>query len=242
MRVINFLPDDYLQRRSVRRANAVCLLLGIGTILALGLVTGLTALRAISAAAECAAMEAQYREAGRKIDQLKQLEDRKSGLLHKVELSTTLLERVPRSHVLARLTNYLPPGTSLTVVTMRAEDVEVPADSVAAGTGTPAPPKPGVKPADPKGKPATVKVKRIKFRLDGLAKTDVDVAEYLRRLTGDPLFESVDLQFCEGSPYEEGVTMRRFQLSFQLSPKAEKIMETAAAPPAAAPARAKGES
>jgi len=60
--------------------------------------------------------------------------------------------------------------------------------------------------------------------VDGLAVTDVQVAEYIARLTADPLFEEVDLKFSEEFPYEPGVTMRRFELIFRLSLEAQKLL------------------
>jgi Tfp pilus assembly protein PilN len=229
MRVINFLPDDYLQRRSVRQANLVCLGLAGGAAVLLALAAAFTYSGAKGTAAERAAVDRQYQEAGRQIDQLKALEDRKTGLFHKVELSTTLLERVPRSTVLARLANHLPAHTSLTMLTMRVvEETEVRA-----------PETPGV---PPKGKVETVKVKQIRFRLEGLARTDVEVAEFITRLNADPLFEDVDLLFSEEFTYEEGLTMRRFQLSLRLSPKADKVLETASAPVAVQAGNGKGAS
>jgi Tfp pilus assembly protein PilN len=237
MRVINFLPDDYLQQCNLRRANLACAAVAGGVLLALGGLFAYTSYRAIQTGAERAAVEAQYTEARRQIDQLKQLEDRKTGLLHKVELSTALLERVPRSHLLAKLTNYLPAHTSLTVITMRAEEVEVKADVAAGESG-----KVDAAAAKkaPGGKDEMVKVKRVRFRLDGLATTDIEVAEFLMRLSADPLFDEVDLQFSEEFAYGDGPPMRRFQLSFRVSSKAEKILETAACP--AAPEKAKGAS
>jgi hypothetical protein len=79
------------------------------------------------------------------------------------------------------------------------------------------------------------------FHVDGVAPTDMEVAEYIARLGADPLFRDVDLQFSEGFAYKEGVQMRKFQLSFQLNPEAERILgasvsgaTAAAAPPAPA--------
>lgn len=227
MRVINFLPDDYLQRRSARRANLLCLVLGVGALVALGALSGFMSFRAINAAAERAAIEYQCKEAGRQIEQFKQLEAHKAGLLHKVELSTALLERVPRSHLLARLTNYLPAHTSLTVLTMRSEEVAVKAEAGKADAAAARTPSPG------KGKEEGVKVKQVRFRLDGLAQTDIEVAEFITRLNADPLFEDLDLQFSEEFPYGTGLTMRRFQISFRLSTKADRILETTVSGPAA---------
>jgi Tfp pilus assembly protein PilN len=237
MRVINFLPDDYLQQCTLHRANLACLVVAGGALLTLGGLFAYTSYQAVYAGVERAAVEAQYAEASRQIAQLRQLEDRKTGLLHKVELSTALLERVPRSHLLAKLTNYLPAHTSLTSITMRIEDVSVRPTEAAGGGGkaeAAAPKK------SPGGRDEMVKVKRVRFRLDGLATTDIEVAEFLTRLNADPLFDEVDLQFSEEFAYGDGSPMRRFQLSFRLSAAAEKILETAAGP--TAPEKAKGAS
>lgn len=73
----------------------------------------------------------------------------------------------------------------------------------------------------------TVRRQEVQFRLSGLAKTDVQVAEYITRLTSDPLFEEVNLRFSEEFPYEEGVVMRRFELAFRLSLEAAKVLSSA---------------
>jgi len=245
MRVTNFLPDDYLRRRGIRRANWTCLGIAAGTLLLLGAVVAFVFIRSWSVAGMRSLEELQYEVASRQIDDLEQLEERKTSLLHKVELSTALLERVPRSNVLARLTNHLPEHTSLTSMTMQLEVMKMkPKKADADGT-----PSAGGKPptgAAGKNPPRVVRPKRLRFRLDGLAETDVEVAEYISRLHADPLFENVDLQFSEAFPYQEDVTMRRFQMSLLLSEDAEKVLGSPAAesPSAAesAPVAAKGKS
>jgi len=222
LQVLNFLPDDYVRRRKVRRANIICALLAAGGLLLIAATVGLAAIRAIGLAAARAAVDRQYEKASLKINDLQQLENRKEGLLRKAELSAALLERVPRSHVLACLTNLLPPETSLTSLSMEPEEVRI--ETPGAKSKIPTKGKKGKKLA------AVQSETRIRFRLDGLAQTDVQVAEYISRLAADPLFESVDLQFSEEFPYEEGITMRRFQLSFLLSKGAASALEEAPQP------------
>jgi hypothetical protein len=120
---------------------------------------------------------------------------------------------------------------------MRQEDVEVkapPAGGAGGAAGSPAaqPAESAAKaplPADAKkDKSGAYKVKQCVFRVDGMAPTDVEVAEYIQRLAADPLFRHVDLQFSEEFPYREGVLVRRFQLVVRLSLEAEKIFESAA--------------
>jgi Tfp pilus assembly protein PilN len=247
MRVIDFLPNDYMAIRGRRRANLTCLAIA-GTV-CIGLALGLSLLyvHAKSMAASRVAVEQQYADANQQRDQLQALEGRKADLLRKVSLSTTLLERVPRSTILARLTNYLPRGASLTNLSMKIEDMEVRASEVVGGSDKEKKDVKDAKEAAAKngGKPATVRVKQYVFRLDGLAPTDVEVAEYLSRLNAEVLFRNVDLQFSEELVQKEGASVRRFQLKFRLSPGAEKALESA--PPTdvvAAPAsdKVRGES
>jgi Tfp pilus assembly protein PilN len=252
LNVINFLPEDYQECRSRRRANIVCLIMAGASVVVLGLVVGLLFLSAIGMSAMRALVDQQYRQASLQIEQLKQLETRKADLIRKVELSTDLLERVPRSQLLARLTNCLPARAGLMGLVMKAEYVQVPVGSAAAAAaGVKAPAsgdaqdasKAGAKrgSSGKKGKAETVKIKQWVFHVDGVAPTDMEVAEYIARLGADPLFRDVDLQFSEGFAYKEGVQMRKFQLSFQLNPEAERILgasvsgaTAAAAPPAPA--------
>jgi Tfp pilus assembly protein PilN len=242
MQVMNFLPRDFMERRGRRRANLLCLGLTGVALLALAGVCALYVMRAFGVSGLRAVVEQQYREAGRQIEQLKLLEDRKAGLVRKVELSADLLERVPRSHILARLTNALPSDTSLQVLVMSSVEVEVPAPkpTTTKEDEASAAPSKGSK----SKRPEKIRRREIQFRVDGLAMTDVQVAEYIARLTADPLFEEVNLKFSEEFPYEPGVTMRRFELTFRLSLEAQKLLASgdavkAVLPTSASPPRSK---
>ncbi|HUW99916.1 MAG: PilN domain-containing protein [Phycisphaerae bacterium] len=228
MRVMNFLPSDYTERRGRRRANVVCMVLAGAGLLALGTLVALSMMGAMGVASLRRVVEQQYEAAGQQIEQLKALESRKEGLVRKVEVSADLLERVPRSHVLARLTNALPAETSIQVLVMSTVEVEVPLSEVkASGGGARQAPADSGKGSSKKKRVETVRRQEVQFRLSGLAKTDVQVAEYITRLTSDPLFEEVNLRFSEEFPYEEGVVMRRFELAFRLSLEAAKVLSSA---------------
>jgi Tfp pilus assembly protein PilN len=231
MKVIDFLPNDYLAKKSRRRANLACLAIAGGVSLVVGAALVLLTVDARSTARLRELVDQQYQEASQQVDQLKQLEEKRADLMRKVSLSTTLLERVPRSNVLARVTNHLPPGTSLVSLTMKMEEVEVRAPSSASAADKEA--------AAKKGKPETVKIKQYVFRLDGVAPTDVEVATLINQLNRDPLFQNtVDLLFSEEAPGKAGASVRRFQLVFRLIPDAEKVLETAPMDVAAALATA----
>lgn len=241
MQAMDFLPKDFTERRSRRRATFLCLGLASVALVVLAGVSVLHLMRVYGTSRLRAVVEQQYRDAGRQIEQLKALEDRKAGLVRKVELSADLLERVPRSHILARLTNALPSDTSLQVLVLSTVEVEVPVPKTAPTKRDDAP---AAKGSHSKRLEKTRR-KEIQLRVDGLAVTDVQVAEYIARLTADPLFEEVNLKFSEEFPYEPGVTMRRFELTFRLSPEAQKLLASGDGIKAALPTPAsppKGES
>ncbi len=255
MKVIDFLPNDYLARRYARRANLLCAAIGGGAILLMGAAVGILVIQAVGVAHMRNVVDRKYAEASRQIQQMKDLESRKAGLLHKVELSASLLERVPRSYILARLTNDLPGHTSLTTLTMSVVEQEQQAPPPAAGEAKTdqADDKATAKNARAKGKtaskkePAKIKVKRVQFVLGGLATTDVEVADYISRLSADPIFEDVDLKFSEEFPYDENTRMRRFEIVLRLNPKAAELLEGSTdkvltAAPAAPAKPARGES
>jgi Tfp pilus assembly protein PilN len=226
MNVVNFLPRDYSERRTRRRANMICLLLSGLTVLALGMVTAVYLFRTAQVAGFREVVEQQYREASRKIEQLKVLEKQREDLLHKVELSAGLLERVPRSIVLAHLTNALPKETSLHAVTMKTEKVEID-DPNAPKVSTRAQ---GLRGRRSRQSTPKITVTRTLFELAGLAPTDVEVAAYIAALTADPLFGEVNMEVSEEFPLDEGVQVRRFKLVFRLSEEAEKVIEESGTP------------
>ncbi|MGB2998511.1 MAG: hypothetical protein WBC59_07745 [Phycisphaerae bacterium] len=233
MRIINFLPADHVEKRGRRRANLVCLGLAAVAALALGLISAICVARAAGVAGLRRLIDQQYRDAGQQINQLKKLEQRKEGLLRKVELSADLLERVPRSHILARVTKALPLRTSVQVFTMSVEEVEMVTEKPPEGESTEKGQSAGqaaTRGGKKKGRVPTVKVKQTRFTLVGLAPTDVEVAELISRLNTDPVFEGVNLQFSEEFPYAEDVQMRRFKLSFWLSAEAKRILESFTGP------------
>lgn len=213
MNVINFLPRNYLQKQSRRQANKVCALVGLVGLLAVGGLLGIPYMQAVGVAETRRSVEQQYNVAAKKLDQLKQLEARKEGLLRKVDVSSDLLERVPRSFVLAHMVDLLPENTTVMLLRMTSKDVKVP---LSAPTKT----KKGKSPA-----PATKKVKVVGFRMHGLAPSDLHVSEFLASVSADPLFDDVNLERSEETVLETGVSMRKFEVVFTLSNRAKSLLE-----------------
>jgi Tfp pilus assembly protein PilN len=110
---LSFLPDDYLKRKAQRRANAICAVLFMAIMVAIGgtFTFSERSLRTIEA--QDASVEAQYADAANKLEQVQQMQAKQRQMAQQAELASALLEKVPRSRVLAELTNTLPAGVSL---------------------------------------------------------------------------------------------------------------------------------
>jgi Tfp pilus assembly protein PilN len=110
---LSFLPDDYLERKVQRRTNAICAILSLVIMLAIGSAFTLTERMIHRAEKEHAIVESQYADAGRQIEQVERLQIKQRKMARQAELSASLLEKVPRSFILAEITNALPAGVSL---------------------------------------------------------------------------------------------------------------------------------
>ena len=118
---LSFLPEDYLQRRIARRTNVICLALFVvvmGGVIAAWFVTDRQR-REIKVLQDD--VNRQYEEAAQRIDQLDQLKKKKQKMLQKAKITSALVERIPRSFLLAELINHMPATLSLLELELETE-------------------------------------------------------------------------------------------------------------------------
>jgi Tfp pilus assembly protein PilN len=218
---LSFLPDDYLEKKARRRANAVC---GGLAVLVLGAVSGafLYTERAQKAVEKKQAdVDTVYAEAARRIEQANQMRAQQAQVVRRAELAATLLEKVPRSNLLAEFTNSLPAGVSLidlvldskkriapppdakTVFEQKKAALEGKATAMLAG--------PEVSKFD------------VGIKLTGVATTDVQVAQFITRLNSSKLVREVNLVISDAFE-SQGVTLRKFQIEMMVDPNAEVLL------------------
>jgi hypothetical protein len=159
------------------------------------------------------------------------MHEQQREVVHHAELAASLVERVPRSNMLAEITNALPVGVSLIdlsmVSTPRAGSAPQPTSSFAQhkaeidkqndalGLGT---------------KPSEFD---IKLKFTGVARDDVQVAQLISRLSHNGMFRDVNLivsdNFSEQQPgvlKEKVENLRRWQMEMMINPQAEVREET----------------
>src|SRR5258707_983746 len=124
---LSFLPDDYLQRKAHRRANIICGGLSVVVLGAVGAAFGIGERSMHGAQDRAALVETQYAAAGVQIDQVEKMHTRQRQIVQHAELAAALVEKVPRSNILAEFTNSLPAGASLLDVSLNSQPHQAPA-------------------------------------------------------------------------------------------------------------------
>ncbi len=217
----SFLPEDYLRRKSERRS--IFISLALFAIVTMGIVGAffVTHRQWNSVKQRQQEINGEYALETQKIEQLKKLEAQKAEMLDKAEVTTALIEKVPRSILLAELINRMPKQLTLTEFALKSKRLnDNPKPNNADGKGKPrsiAGPqtkasikvKKDLEPP-PKLKPVATKFE-FKIEIIGLSATDEDVADYVQSLVQCPLLQKVEMMYS-GNVVIDEVEMRKFRI------------------------------
>lgn len=208
MSTINLLPEDYLLRRSRKRANVLCLILFAVVMAGVMGAAVVTDRNGRTTRKVCDQVNASYAEAARLIEQVQQLQQQKALLTAKAEQAATLQERVPRSFLLGILTNACPDRASLLSVRLETKTTDKERMSkyqaIAAQRSSKVPPV------------------FVDLVVTGQAGTDMDVGCFMRNLENNPLLTGVGLVYSE-ERNQEGMTFREFQVKMEVRPGMDAI-------------------
>jgi hypothetical protein len=221
---INFLPEDYMDRKAQHRTNIICL--GLFCLVMAGVAGGfvITEKRQAVVDEQARRINNEMLQASESLKQLEVLENQKKLMMQKASTSASLMESVPRSLLIATVTNNLPTGISLTDYQLtRKEDTArnakaIPAsrnkkEAAAAADGA-ADKTDKNKDQEPAATPPVTS-----FELTGIATSDLQVAAMIASLNQCPLFQQVNLVFAEEFKDEEEM-LRKFKVMVVLDPKA----------------------
>lgn len=234
MSIINLLPSDYIQSRCRRRANALCL--GLFAIVMVGVLGAWAASERSSNHTRDVLdrLNVDYGEAAKLIDRMRRLEVQQIELRRKAKMTASLVERVPRSTILAVITNARP--SNLAIVELGLVETKKKSSAPPGTTGT----KFAAALEQRTAQPAR---RTVEMRVVGLATTDVEVARFIANLARNPLIQSVDLVYTEDKLVDER-SAREFELTLVLTPDVDAVDIAREArrkrPSAAAPAISTG--
>jgi len=209
---INFVPDDYIQNNESNRTNLMYIVLFAVVMAALG--GSFTAIKVRERAIDIKEklVNEKMTKAKESINQFEQLQADRKVMLKTALTTAELLEPVPRSVLLASLTNNLPAGMSLLKLnlvqkepkkTSRAE----PASRYAAEQAQKSP-EAAVQESPEKSLETCISI-------EGVAPSDLEVSAYMNRLSNSLMVDNVAL--VESKEYKiENATFRQFKLTAML--------------------------
>jgi hypothetical protein len=217
---LSFLPDDYLESKRQRRTNVICAVLFLLIMGAIGIAFS-TIERALRAAErENQDVNQKYAEAASRIEQDKEMQEKQKRMAGQAELTASLLEKVPRSVLLAELTNAKPGGLSFLDLTL---DSKVRQSGAAGAPKTQFEMKRAAAEAAAANKsPAVAQAKLydVTVKVTGVADSDLQVAQFMARLNRSKLVRDVNLVISEAFTLND-TKMRKFTVDMSLDPDAE---------------------
>jgi Tfp pilus assembly protein PilN len=187
---INFVPDDYVQSNESRRANLMCVILFCVVMAALGGSAAAIRIRQRACSAQEALVNTRMAKMEESIKKFEDLRTKRTEMMRTALTTAELLEPVPRSVLLASLTNHLPPGVSLTKLSVvQKEGAKSPGDR-------PAPTKYEAARDKGRAEPERVSAEKLletRMEIEGVAPSDLQVAAYIEQLSNSLLLNHVAL-------------------------------------------------
>jgi len=210
---INFVPDDYIKSNESRRTNLMYLMLFAVVMAALGGAFMTIKIRQRAFSAKEKLVNAKMAEAQEAMKQFEELQTKRKAMMKTALATVELLEPVPRSVLLASLTNNLPTGVSLLQLKLVQKE---PKKSRQVGTATSKYQAAQAKEATA-AQPKVSREKLLETHIDieGIAPSDLQVAAYIERLSSSALLDNVALVESKEHKIEDS-TLRQFKLTAML--------------------------
>ena len=210
---INFVPDDYVQNNESRRTNLMYLVLFVIVMVSLGGTFATIKMRQRALDAEEALVNDKLSRAQEAILQFEQLQTRRKEMMKTALTTAELIESVPRSVLLASMTNDLPPGVSLLKLKLIQKDPKKTSSNTPVSNYQKAQ---ASQTDDISANISREKSLETHINIEGVAPSDRQVAAYIQSLNNSSLLDSVAL--VESKEHEiEDTVFRRFKLSAMLS-------------------------
>ncbi len=200
---VDFVPEEYIQHRESGKANFMYLLLFGAMMCGIGVTFSIIKMRQKAVAAELATVNAKMAQAGEQILQLEQLKTKGKNVMKTMVMTSGLIEKVPRSIILACLTNNMPTGVSLLELKIEEKEITIKTPKQAARTA-------GAAAAAAAAPPQ--KIIETVVNISGIAPSDIGVANYIARLSESILLDRVSLVESKERKIDD-IKFRQFKLN-----------------------------
>jgi Tfp pilus assembly protein PilN len=233
----SFLPEDYVTKKADVRSNMICL--GLFVVVMFGVASAflVTNRQWASVKDEHKAINAAYESEAKKIEQLKSLESQRESMLERAEITVALVEKSPRSVMMASLVTSMPEGVTLLEAELASKRVTAPVSQKAAEVKSLSGSKKSSKKSSKSSKsktetPEPPKPQAPKFettlRLTGVATANEQIADYVTKLKLCDTLEAVELTYIKETIMAE-MTLRKFQVDAKVKAGTKLFTEGAQA-------------
>ncbi len=210
---MNFVPDDYVENSESHKANLMYLVLFVVVMVLLCGCFLAIKTRQVSLNAQEKIVNEKIAKTQQEIKQFEDLRSKRKSMMKTALTTAELLEPVPRSVLLALLTNNLPTGVSLLnlgIVQKEPKKTKVGAKKTSnykksqAGKGKALSGGSGEKSLE------------THISIEGIAPSDLHVASYIGHLSNSPLLETVSLVESKVRKIDKTI-YRQFKLTTKLA-------------------------
>lgn len=207
----SFLPEDYLDRKIARRTNLICVGLFLVMIGAIGAAFYVQNRQDVGTRAELVKVNESFTKRADQLRQIKLLQEQQQQMIEKAKVVRQLVERVPRSIILAEMVNNMPPALSLLEFDLETKATPATRSLTALDR---AKAKQDKDKAKEEGKVEIVP-RQVFVNIEGIAKKENQITEFMGNLTHHALFTGVGLEFIEQDTIEQ-TDLFRFRIRMEL--------------------------
>jgi len=212
---INFVPDDYIQNSESHRTNLLYLILFAAVMAALGGSFLSIKIRQQALNTKEKFVNAKLSRTQEAIKQFEELQTKRKTTMKTALTTAELLEPVPRSVLLASLTNNLPTGVSLLRLKLVQKKPKIiPARRNVSAKSKYQAAKAG-KAAATQPKLSQEKLLETYIDIEGIAPSDLQVAAYIEQLSSSTLLDNVSLVESKEQKIKD-TPFRQFKLTAML--------------------------
>ena len=208
----SLLPEDYLDRKIARRTNLICVGLFLVMIVAIFAAFYVQSRQEQGTTAQLVEVNSTFTKRAEQLRQIKELQDRQQQMIDKAKVVRQLVERVPRSIVLAELVNNMPPSLSLLEFELETKTAPKPRNLDALSR------EKAKQKKDKNKQEGKVEIlpRQVYINIEGVAENENQVTEFMGNLTHHPLFKEVGLEFIKTDTIEK-TDLFRFGITMELN-------------------------
>jgi len=211
MREVEFLPEWYPKVRRRKRALTLQAWVTVLLLAALGLWMLLVQRNVQARQVELGSLSTDVSHSETDLQRLEDLQQVQRDLGRQMEIFLKIGRPVETTKIMTTLEQLMPKDMALLDLTLDTDDMAK--QAAAANTLAARAAQRNAATASRAGGSSEPLEPRLRFRLHGVAPTDMDLAEFLARLTARPFFRNVELLISHEKT-ERGHVMREFEVAF----------------------------